>query len=96
MSRVGKQPIPIPDKVKIDVSPTAVSIEGPKGKLSTPIPNGIKCEKQDNVLVFTRRDDSGPQRAFHGLARALAANAVRGAGDKHGAIGHEVLRSIWD
>ncbi len=81
MSRVGKQPIPIPEKVKIDVSPTAVSIEGPKGKLSTPVPNGIKCEKKDNVLVFTRRDDSGPQRAFHGLARALAANAVHGVSE---------------
>jgi large subunit ribosomal protein L6 len=81
MSRVGKQPIPIPDKVKVGLTPTAVSIEGPKGKLSTPIPKGITCEKQDNLLVFKRRDDSGPQRAFHGLARALAANAVRGVSE---------------
>lgn len=78
MSRVGNQPIPIPDKVKIEVTSRSVSVEGPKGKLATPLPDGIKCEKKDNVLVFQRRDNSGPQRAFHGLARALAANAVHG------------------
>ena len=78
MSRIGKQPIPIPEKVKVQISATAVNVDGPKGKLETPIPDGIACEQKDNELVFTRRDDTGPQRAFHGLARSLAANAVHG------------------
>ena len=48
------------------------------GKLSSPIPEGINCEQKDEGLVLTRRDDSPQQRSFHGLTRALAANAVRG------------------
>jgi large subunit ribosomal protein L6 len=78
MSRIGKQPIPLPDKVKVKLTPGVVHVEGPKGKLTTPIPDGITCEQTDNMLVFARRDDTGPQRAFHGLTRALAANAVHG------------------
>src|SRR5438093_6721188 len=78
MSRIGKKPIPIPDKVKIDVKSDAVVVTGPKGTVSNPIPPGIKFETKDKQLVAIRKDDSGPQRAFHGLARALVANAVKG------------------
>ncbi len=46
--------------------------------MTSPLPQGIACELNDNELVFTRSNDTGPQRAFHGLARALAANAVQG------------------
>jgi len=81
MSRIGKQPVPIPDKVKVQISSAEVSYEGPKGKLSTPIPEGIKCEQQENALVFARSGNSGQQRSFHGLARALAANAVKGVSE---------------
>ena len=58
-----------------------LKISGPKGALTTPIPPGIACEQKDNVLVFTRKSDAGRVRAFHGLARALAANAVRGVSE---------------
>ena len=78
MSRIGKKPIPVPDKVKIEVKADSVVVTGPKGTVSNPIPPGIKFEQKDKQLTAIRQDDSGPQRAFHGLARALVANAVRG------------------
>jgi large subunit ribosomal protein L6 len=78
MSRIGKKPIPLPDKVKVDIKQDTVVVTGPKGTVSNPIPPGIKFEQKDHQLLAIRLDDSGPQRAFHGLARALVANAVRG------------------
>ena len=78
MSRIGKKPIPLPDKVKVEIKPEAIVVTGPKGTVSNVIPPGIKWEKSDKELVAVRSDDSGSQRAFHGLARALVANAVRG------------------
>jgi len=81
MSRIGKMPIPIPDKVKVEIKATEVSVTGPKGTLISPIPSGIGCEQKDNQLFLTRANDSGRQRSFHGLARALAANAVRGVSE---------------
>lgn len=78
MSRIGKKPIPIPDKVKIEIKPDSVVVTGPKGSVSNPIPPGIKFEQKDKQVHAIRQDDSGPQRAFHGLARALVANAVKG------------------
>src|SRR6476661_63006 len=78
MSRIGKKPITIPDKVKVEIKPETVVVTGPKGSVTNPIPPGIKFEQKDKQVVAIRKDDSGPQRAFHGLARALVANAVRG------------------
>src|SRR5260370_39227112 len=81
MSRIGKKPIPIPEKVKIDIKSDAVIVTGPKGTVSNPIPPGIKWEQKDKQLIARRPGDSGPERAFHGLATALIANAVRGVTD---------------
>ena len=78
MSRIGKKPIPVPDKVKVEIKTQTVVVTGPKGTVSSLIPPGIKFEQKDKQVLAIRRDDSGPQRAFHGLARALVANAVRG------------------
>ena len=78
MSRIGKQPVPIPDKVKVQISKGEIQVSGPKGDLTSPVPEGISCEQKDNELIFTRSGDKGQYRAFHGLARALAANAVQG------------------
>ncbi len=78
MSRIGKQPIPIPEKVKVQIGANEIQVSGPRGNITSPVPPGIVCDLNDNELVFTRSDDTGPQRAFHGLARALAANAVQG------------------
>ena len=78
MSRIGRKPIPIPDKVKVDIKPDSVVVTGPKGSVANPIPPGIRFETRDKQILAIRKDDSGPQRAFHGLARALVANAVKG------------------
>src|SRR5215510_761402 len=81
MSRIGKKPIPIPEKVKVDIKSDTVVVTGPKGSVTNPIPPGIRFEQKDKQVLAIRKDDSGPQRAFHGLARALVANAVRGVTD---------------
>src|SRR5437899_12192732 len=78
MSLISTKHIPSPDKVKIDMKPNSVVVTGPKGTVTNPIPPGIKWEQKDKQLVATRPGDSGPEKAFHGLARALVANAVRG------------------
>ena len=78
MSRVGLKPITVPDKVDVDVSGDALTVKGPKGTLTTPLPSGISASVEDGSLSFARGDDSGPSRSKHGLARALAANAVEG------------------
>jgi large subunit ribosomal protein L6 len=76
MSRIGKKPIPVPSGVKIALAEGKVDVQGPKGKLSVPVPRGITFEQRDGVLNALRASDE--QRALHGLARALVANAVHG------------------
>ncbi|MGH9620746.1 MAG: 50S ribosomal protein L6 [Bryobacteraceae bacterium] len=75
MSRVGKKPIPLPNGVKINIG-AQLDVQGPKGKLSVPIPPGIRIEQRDGRLEVVR--DGDKQAALHGLTRALAANAVQG------------------
>ena len=76
MSRIGKKPIAIPKGVTIKIDGNTVAVQGPKGKLDTPLPAGIKVEQKDGTLVAVRENDS--QAAVHGLARALVNNAVEG------------------
>ena len=76
MSRIGKKPIPIPQGVSIKIEGNTVVVQGPKGKLDTVVPAGIKLEQKDGNLVAIRENDS--QAALHGLARALVNNAVEG------------------
>ena len=78
MSRIGKKPIPLPDKVKVDIKPGSIVVTGPKGSVTNPIPPGITFQQKDKQVLAVRQDDSGPQKAYHGLARALVANAVKG------------------
>ncbi len=78
MSRVGKQPIPIPSGVKIHRDGDVIRVEGPKGKLEQKIHTEIKTELKDGQMVFTRPSDSKYDRALHGLYRALVANMVKG------------------
>jgi large subunit ribosomal protein L6 len=81
MSRIGKQPIAIPDGVKIQVDDGVVRAEGPKGKLAQPIPAGITAVVDNKQLLIKRGDDSRTARAIHGLTRALVANMVTGVKD---------------
>jgi large subunit ribosomal protein L6 len=76
MSRVGKKPIPLPAGVKFEVRGNTVAVQGPKGKLETYIPSGVKLETKDGHIVASREDES--KAAMHGLTRALVANAVDG------------------
>ncbi len=76
MSRVGKKPIPLPKGVKITVSETEIKVEGPKGKQSVPVPEGITLKQENGNVEFYRSGDD--KAALHGLTRALAANAIQG------------------
>lgn len=76
MSRVGKKPITIPAGVTVTIAGSEIEVKGPKGTLKTPIPQGISFKQEDGALVAERADDH--MAAFHGLARALANNAIVG------------------
>lgn len=76
MSRIGRKPVPLPSGVKAEIEAGAVQVQGPKGKLRVPLPPGIRLEQKDGALVAVRQNDE--QKALHGLARALVANAVKG------------------
>jgi len=76
MSRIGRKPIPVPSAVKVQVAAEAVDVQGPKGKLRIAVPRGIRFEHKDGALLALRQSDE--QKALHGLARALVANAVLG------------------
>jgi large subunit ribosomal protein L6 len=76
MSRIGRKPIPLPSGVKIALQSDRVEVQGPKGKLTVPLPHGITFEQKDGVLNALRATEE--HRALHGLARALVANAVTG------------------
>jgi len=78
MSRVGKQPIVIPEGVKANILPEKIEFEGPKGKLTSPLFPRIKAQLDDNKLILTRAGDSKELRSFHGLCRSLAHNSVVG------------------
>ena len=76
MSRIGNKPIALPPGVKYTVEGNVVLVEGPKGKVTALLPQGISLRKDENNLVVERENDA--QAGFHGLVRALVYNAVTG------------------
>jgi large subunit ribosomal protein L6 len=79
MSRVGKMPIKLADKVKATIAGGVVNFEGPKGKLQVPLPSSeIKAEVKDGAVIVSRPSDSRQHRSLHGLTRAILANAAKG------------------
>jgi large subunit ribosomal protein L6 len=78
MSRIGKQPIEIPDGVNVAVDPGRVTVNGPLGELTQNVPVRMKIDKADGTLVVTRPTNRGDDRALHGLTRSLVANMVEG------------------
>jgi large subunit ribosomal protein L6 len=78
MSRIGKQPIPLPAGVSVSLDPGRVMVNGPLGELQQAISHRIKIEKVDDTLVVTRPTERGEDRALHGLTRSLVANMVEG------------------
>ena len=78
MSRIGRKPIPIPDGVKVNLQDDRVEVEGPKGKLVTPLVNGVRIENNDGELRAVPERESRELARFWGLTRTLVANAVHG------------------
>ena len=82
MSRIGKQPIPLPSSVQVQIEGSSVTVKGPKGELRREVHPDIRLHVEDGQLVVTRPSDHPQHRALHGLTRALVANMV--AGVEHG------------
>jgi len=78
MSRIGKSPIPLPEGVTVDIQSDRLVVKGPKGELESAVPAGVSFEIEEGALVAKRANDEKRIRGFHGLARALASNAVLG------------------
>ena len=78
MSRVGVKPIALPDKVRLNVSNGLVEIEGPKGKLEFPLPNGISVAEQEGAIVVSRASEQRQHRALHGTVRSIVSNMITG------------------
>ncbi|NJN72861.1 MAG: 50S ribosomal protein L6 [Limnothrix sp. RL_2_0] len=78
MSRIGKKPVPIPDKVTITLDGLHISVKGPKGTLERTLPGKVTVAQEDNTIVVTPVDSSRPARERHGLCRTLIANMVEG------------------
>ena len=81
MSRIGKQPIPVPSGVDVTVDGSDVKVKGPKGELSASFDPSMKIELTDGVVTVTRPDDSRGHRSLHGLTRTLIANMVTGVSE---------------
>ena len=81
MSRIGKQPIPVPAGVSVAIEPEAVRVNGPKGELVERIQRDIVVEREGDELLVKRPTDRGEHRALHGLTRSLVANMVQGVTD---------------
>lgn len=78
MSRIGKKPVAIPDKVKVSVSGQIVTVDGGKSKLSFTFKPQVAVKVENNQVIVTRQDDSRQARALHGTTRALIAKMVQG------------------
>jgi len=81
MSRIGKQPIAIPPKVKVEVKGQKVLIEGPTGKLNWELPRRTSLKVENGKVVVSREGDDARAKALHGLSRALVNNMVRGVSE---------------
>jgi len=78
VSRIGKKPVPIPDKVQVHIDGSEVTVKGPKGELSHRFPPDITIRQEDGQVIVTRPTDQRHHRALHGMTRALIANMVTG------------------
>jgi large subunit ribosomal protein L6 len=78
MSRIGRMPIPVPSGTKVEIQDGQFVAEGPKGKVAQPLFDNFPVKVDGNVVTIERPGDTGPERAKHGLLRALLANAVQG------------------
>ena len=78
MSRIGKKPISVPEKVVVTVSGLSLTVKGPKGELSRTLPQGVTVVQEDNLIVISPVNEKRKSRERHGLCRSLVANMVEG------------------
>jgi large subunit ribosomal protein L6 len=81
MSRIGKQPVLIPPKVKVEVQGRRVHVEGPKGRLDWELPRRTNIRVEDGKILIGREGDDAQAKALHGLSRALIHNMVKGVSE---------------
>jgi large subunit ribosomal protein L6 len=81
MSRIGKQPIPVPSGVEVSITGSHISVRGPKGQLQWDAPEDITVAQEDGTIVVTRPSDERQHRSLHGLTRSLVANMVTGVSE---------------
>ncbi len=81
MSRIGKKPIVVPDKVQVKIENSVLKAKGPKGELSMILPEEIAYTFENNVLTFSRSSEQKHVRAMHGLTRAHASNIIEGVNE---------------
>lgn len=78
MSRIGRQPIPVPSGVDISIDGQLIAVKGPKGSLETMVPAPIVIEHHESALMITRPNDERDAKERHGLSRTLVANMITG------------------
>lgn len=78
MSRIGKQPVPIPSQVSVDIKGNHITVKGPKGTLERELPSAIVVEQKDSTVEVSPENNSRIARQRHGLSRTLVANMVEG------------------
>jgi large subunit ribosomal protein L6 len=78
MSRIGRKPIQIPKGVQVTITGEAISAKGPKGSLKLPRHKAVEVKEDKGLITFSRSGEDGPERAAHGLMRALVANMLTG------------------
>src|ERR1043165_5232899 len=81
MSRIGKMPVPIPAKVKVDIKGQRLQVEGPKGKLNFDIPKRATAKVDGSNVVVTRNGEDSEAKALHGLTRSIVNNMLKGVSE---------------
>lgn len=90
MSRIGKQPIPVPKGVTVTIDGAHVAVKGPKGELSRDLNPLIRVRQVEGQLLVERPDDARESRSLHGLTRTLVANMVTGVTNGYEKILHMI------
>jgi len=78
MSKIGKMPIPIPEKVNVEINGNTVMVKGPKGSLEQVFRPEIKVKKKQGKIIVSAKKENRVSRSLHGLTRSLIANMVKG------------------
>ena len=95
MSRIGKQPVPVPAGVEVTIDGTHVVVKGPKGELERTFSDLMTIKQEGDELLVTRPDDSRTARAMHGLTRALLHNMVVGVSEGFVTNTHQTKQKIF-